>query len=208
MNNETMSVERALAVMELTPDASWEQIRQAYRELVKVWHPDRFPGDEKFKLRATRKMQEINTAYQVVQASFQSRSPDHQPEPASQSEGTPPSPSQTQTTEANGHLPPKTSTLDKGAEGSFWLIVAIYLFAGSEPVLIRLLFLGVFLWLMDDESAVQRLGYVAGGLFLVSELCGKSPLTHDLGVWSLFSFAGFGILKAVVWAYSSLTRPR
>ncbi len=58
---------RLLAVLELPPDADDEQIRRAWRELAKVWHPDRFGQDAALKARATRRLAEINAAYEQLQ---------------------------------------------------------------------------------------------------------------------------------------------
>ena len=44
-----MTEGEALRVLHLDPDCSREQIRQAYTDLVKVWHPDRFQGDARLR---------------------------------------------------------------------------------------------------------------------------------------------------------------
>ena len=49
-------------VLGVSPDASDEEIKQAYRTLAKKYHPDRNPGDQE----AARKMQEINAAYDQI----------------------------------------------------------------------------------------------------------------------------------------------
>ena len=49
-------------VLGVSPDASDEEIKQAYRRLAKKYHPDRNPGDEE----AARKMQEVNAAYEQI----------------------------------------------------------------------------------------------------------------------------------------------
>ena len=49
-------------VLGVSPDASDDEIKQAYRRLAKKYHPDRNPGDEE----AARKMQEVNTAYEQI----------------------------------------------------------------------------------------------------------------------------------------------
>lgn len=49
-------------VLGVSPDASDEEIKAAYRRLAKQYHPDRNPGDE----TAAKKMQEINAAYERI----------------------------------------------------------------------------------------------------------------------------------------------
>jgi hypothetical protein len=62
-----MTEEDARRILHLAPGCSPEQVRQAYRDLVKVWHPDRFQGDARLKDKADRSMQELNEAYQTLQ---------------------------------------------------------------------------------------------------------------------------------------------
>ena len=49
-------------VLGVNPDASDEEIKRAYRNLAKQYHPDRNPGDE----AAAKKMREINAAYDQI----------------------------------------------------------------------------------------------------------------------------------------------
>jgi DnaJ-like protein len=49
--------------LHLKPGASKEEIRQAYRDLVRVWHPDRFVNDPRLRLIAEEKLISINQAY-------------------------------------------------------------------------------------------------------------------------------------------------
>jgi hypothetical protein len=42
------------------------EIRKAYRLLVKVWHPDRFQGDQKLKESAETKLKDINSAFEFL----------------------------------------------------------------------------------------------------------------------------------------------
>ena len=49
-------------VLRVSPDASDEEIKRAYRNLAKKYHPDLNPGDQE----AARKMQRINAAYEQI----------------------------------------------------------------------------------------------------------------------------------------------
>lgn len=48
----------------IKPGATEEEIRQAYLEMVKVWHPDRFTHDPKLQDKAQEKLKELNHAYE------------------------------------------------------------------------------------------------------------------------------------------------
>lgn len=64
------SVSRDLRALDLKPGASFEEIKNAYRELAKVWHPDRFGNDAKLRDRANAKLGEINGAYERLKEHF------------------------------------------------------------------------------------------------------------------------------------------
>ena len=57
-------------ILGVSPNASDEEIKQAYRRLAKQYHPDRNPGDEE----AAKKMQQINAAYEQIKNPPQSGS--------------------------------------------------------------------------------------------------------------------------------------
>ncbi len=49
-------------ILGVSPDASDEEVKRAYRRLAKKYHPDLNPGDAE----AARKMQEVNDAYERI----------------------------------------------------------------------------------------------------------------------------------------------
>ena len=63
-----MDLKRCLEVLELKNATSISQAKHAYRELVHVWHPDRFPSNSPIKKRADEKIREINIAYENLTA--------------------------------------------------------------------------------------------------------------------------------------------
>jgi len=59
-----MNVDEDLKTLELEPGATDDDIRKAWRDLTKVWHPDRFGSDPELRERAENKLKEINAAYE------------------------------------------------------------------------------------------------------------------------------------------------
>ena len=57
-------------VLGVSPDASDEEIKKAYRRLARKYHPDVNPGDEE----AARQMQRINAAYEQIKNPEKARS--------------------------------------------------------------------------------------------------------------------------------------
>lgn len=55
------------SILGVFPDASDEEIKTAYRELVRKYHPDNYSDDNPLKDLASEKMQEINAAYDEIQ---------------------------------------------------------------------------------------------------------------------------------------------
>ncbi|MBI5590648.1 MAG: RDD family protein [Deltaproteobacteria bacterium] len=61
-----MNVTKSYEILRLKPDASVEELKLAYRDLVNVWHPDRFLHNPRLKEKAERQLQEINEAYEIA----------------------------------------------------------------------------------------------------------------------------------------------
>ena len=55
-------IEDPYKVLGVSPDASDEDIKRAYRRLAKKYHPDLNPGDQE----AAQRMQEVNAAYEQI----------------------------------------------------------------------------------------------------------------------------------------------
>src|ERR1051325_1034488 len=63
MNSEILELFQQL---ELKPNANLDSVRHSYRQLVKVWHPDRFAHDQALQALATDKLKKINAAYEQL----------------------------------------------------------------------------------------------------------------------------------------------
>lgn len=66
------NLENYYNILELKTGASPEEVKQAYRRLVKIYHPDVYPHNSPQQKTATKKFKKILEAYEVLK--------DHQPE--------------------------------------------------------------------------------------------------------------------------------
>lgn len=62
MNTETLL--ELYKLLDLDSSATLDQVRQKYRDLVFVWHPDRFTGNSRLQSEAENKFKIINNAYE------------------------------------------------------------------------------------------------------------------------------------------------
>jgi WD40 repeat protein len=63
----------------LKPGASSEEVKKAYRQLVKIWHPDNFPHAPNQQKKAEEKIKRINLAYERLK-DYQPQTPVNSPE--------------------------------------------------------------------------------------------------------------------------------
>lgn len=64
----TIQPEAHYQVLEIRVGASKDEIKQAYRNLAKVWHPDRFVHEPALQRHAEEKLKQINRAYEFLMA--------------------------------------------------------------------------------------------------------------------------------------------
>jgi hypothetical protein len=101
-------------VLGLEAGTSQEQVKQAYRDLVNVWHPDRFLHDKRLSLIAQEKMKEVNGAYEFLKASF------FEADIASAANAT---------SEAPTAEPDEEISKPKGNRGAIWMVLGFSIFA-------------------------------------------------------------------------------
>lgn len=61
--------EACCKVLGVRAGASDTEIKAAYRDLVKVWHPDRFPNDPRLRAKAQAELKRINEAFEFLRTS-------------------------------------------------------------------------------------------------------------------------------------------
>ncbi|HEY9699085.1 MAG TPA: GUN4 domain-containing protein [Trichocoleus sp.] len=62
------NISRYFQILEVEQGVSQEEIKQAYRDLAKVWHPDRFSDDPRLQKKAEGKLKQINAAYEFLKS--------------------------------------------------------------------------------------------------------------------------------------------
>ena len=65
-----MNIKRSLEILELESVTSPEELKQAYRDMAKIWHPDRFHNNPRLQKIASTKLTEINEAYKTLLGYF------------------------------------------------------------------------------------------------------------------------------------------
>jgi preprotein translocase subunit Sec63 len=63
-------ISRCTEILGLKPGATREEVDEAYRDLAKVWHPDRFSGNPRLQKKAEEKIKEINAAYEYIKCIY------------------------------------------------------------------------------------------------------------------------------------------
>ena len=61
-----MDYHQCCNVLDLAPPVRLEDAKQAYKDLVQVWHPDRFTHSPRLQERAEAKLKQLNLAYETL----------------------------------------------------------------------------------------------------------------------------------------------
>ncbi|HKE89780.1 MAG TPA: J domain-containing protein [Gemmatimonadales bacterium] len=62
----TLDTTQAYRLLGLAPGATADEVKTAYRDLAQVWHPDRFPDNNRLREKAEQNLQRINEAYALL----------------------------------------------------------------------------------------------------------------------------------------------
>jgi curved DNA-binding protein CbpA len=85
-----MNITKCYKILELENGASAEDARKAYKDMVRVWHPDRFGDNPRLRAKANEKLKELNLAYGQIRKLQAKGLPEHpQAEKAGHEKNTP-----------------------------------------------------------------------------------------------------------------------
>jgi len=74
MRSMNDNIKLSLDILELSTNSTFEEAKQAYRDLVIVWHPDKHhTSNDRIKVKADLKLKQINSAWDVLKEYFSSR---------------------------------------------------------------------------------------------------------------------------------------
>ncbi|PLZ27163.1 J domain-containing protein [Fischerella thermalis] len=74
-------LEQYYEILEISSNASINEIKQAFRELAQIWHPDRYAYNPRLQQKAESKFKDINLAYQKLMEHFAESTSDYSSEP-------------------------------------------------------------------------------------------------------------------------------
>ncbi len=61
-----MDILKCYKILELDHEPSMDEAREAYIDMIRVWHPDRFTNNPRLRQKAEEKLKEINIAYAEI----------------------------------------------------------------------------------------------------------------------------------------------
>jgi len=83
-----MNLKNCYNVLEIQETASLSEIKQAYRDMIGIWHPDRYVQNPRLHEKATEKLKELNLAYNELVIRFTSGIVKSDPGPRDAGNGT------------------------------------------------------------------------------------------------------------------------
>ncbi len=85
-------LDRCYNFLELKPGEPLEKVKQAYRDLAFVWHPDRYSHNPRLQQKANEKLKAINEACEDLRFSQPSPQTESSPPPPKSEPSQPPQP--------------------------------------------------------------------------------------------------------------------
>ena len=165
-----MTRAEALRIFELDDPCTPEQVRASYRELVKVWHPDRFANDAGLRAKADRRLQEINRAYGVLQDRAETLETPQETTPRPNAATPPPGPTPPVATHRPHVATPRPGARSMPARWSLATLVVIGLVIGAGVV-------GLVLMLARPSQQAPAPSPISGTDLLAAPAVGDGSLS-------------------------------
>ena len=70
MVSRMSDLKRCYEILEIKPESTYEEAKLAFRDMVSIWHPDKFSHNSRLKEKAEEKLKLINEAWEQLQAFF------------------------------------------------------------------------------------------------------------------------------------------
>lgn len=71
MVSSMKDLKRCYEILEIKPGSTYEEAKLAFRDMVSIWHPDKFLHNSRLKEKAEEKLKDLNAAWEQLQAFFQ-----------------------------------------------------------------------------------------------------------------------------------------
>lgn len=196
-----MNVKKSFEILRLKPDASVADLKLAYRDMVNVWHPDRFLQNPRLKEKAEQQLQEINQAYEIALAFISSDAKDGLKDEIGVAEKQ----SQSRPNDGSGRKPTSpfpsmpvwlVRFLARSVDGIVFALMLGYIEAfrlfqhpvAGWPINV---FAGTLLWAFVEANLLSSIGTTPGkwllGIHVITYQGNKPPLLEafkrSIGVW-------------------------
>jgi formylglycine-generating enzyme required for sulfatase activity len=63
-------LKRCYEILEIKPESTYEEAKLAFRDMVSIWHPDKFSHNSRLQEKAEEKLKDLNAAWEQLQAFF------------------------------------------------------------------------------------------------------------------------------------------
>jgi formylglycine-generating enzyme required for sulfatase activity/curved DNA-binding protein CbpA len=63
-------LKRCYEILEIKPGCTYEEAKLAFRDMVSIWHPDKFSHNSRLKEKAEEKLKDLNAAWEQLQTFF------------------------------------------------------------------------------------------------------------------------------------------
>ena len=70
MVSSMSDLKRCYEILEIKPGCTYEEAKLAFRDMVSIWHPDKFSHNSRLKEKAEEKLKGLNAAWEQLQAFF------------------------------------------------------------------------------------------------------------------------------------------